>query len=91
MTCLFSILGQTRLRIGARLDHSWAPAKPRGMLGVLLTSPGRWFTISDLVAWMWDEEAKLPRNLAQTFYNYAGPVRKYSPSCSKNCADCVSE
>lgn len=75
MTCLFSILGQTRLRIGARLDHSWAPAKPRGMLGVLLTSPGRWFTISDLVAWMWDEEAKLPRNLAQTFYNYAGRIK----------------
>jgi tetratricopeptide (TPR) repeat protein len=45
------------------------------MLGVLLTRPGSWFTISELVAWMWDEDDRLPRNLAQTFYNYAGRIK----------------
>ncbi|WP_367128992.1 tetratricopeptide repeat protein [Saccharothrix sp. HUAS TT1] len=75
MTCLFSILGETRLRIGFRLDKSWATPKARGMLGVLLTSPGSWFTTSELVEWMWAEDDKLPRNLAQTFYNYSGRIR----------------
>ncbi|MER5266475.1 tetratricopeptide repeat protein [Actinosynnema sp. NPDC002837] len=45
------------------------------MLGVLLTKPGSWFTTSELVEWMWEEDDKLPRNLAQTFYNYSGRIR----------------
>ncbi len=75
MTCLFSILGPTRLRIGSRLDTSWATPKARGMLGALLTSPGSWFTTSELVEWMWGEDDKLPRNLTQTFYSYASRIK----------------
>ncbi|MFE9750677.1 ATP-binding protein [Saccharothrix saharensis] len=46
------------------------------MLGVLLTGPGSWFSTSELVEWMWAEDDKLPRNLAQTFYGYSGRIRQ---------------
>ncbi|ONI90684.1 hypothetical protein ALI22I_11215 [Saccharothrix sp. ALI-22-I] len=46
------------------------------MLGALLTNPGSWFSTSELVEWMWAEDDKLPRNMAQTFYSYAGRIRQ---------------
>ncbi|MEJ2852059.1 MULTISPECIES: AfsR/SARP family transcriptional regulator [unclassified Saccharothrix] len=75
MTCLFTILGQTRIRADAGLRRDWAAPKTRAMLGALLTRPGEWFTTTSLVDWMWTAEDRLPKNIAQTFYNYANRIR----------------
>lgn len=75
MTCHFTILGQTRIRLGAGLRRDWAAPKTRAMLGALLTRPGEWFTTTSLVDWMWTTDDRLPKNVAQTFYNYAKRIR----------------
>ncbi|GAA0209703.1 tetratricopeptide repeat protein [Saccharothrix mutabilis subsp. mutabilis] len=68
-------MGQTRIRSAAGLRRDWAAPKTRAMLGALLTRPGEWFTTTSLVDWMWTTDDRLPKNVAQTFYNYAKRIR----------------
>lgn len=76
MDCSFQVLGRTGVRLGGRMITDWGTAKARGLLAVLLTRPGQWVTVENLLEWVWSEGHALPHNPAQTFYNYANKVRE---------------
>jgi tetratricopeptide (TPR) repeat protein len=76
VTCLFKILNHAELCIGGAFDAEWGSPKARGMLAVLVTRPGEWFSTAELRDWMWTEDEPLPKNMPQTFYGYANKIRE---------------
>jgi len=69
----FSILGQTRLRIGDRFDDHWGQPKLRGILAVLL-HPRQAVPVDTIIDWVWPA-GDGPGDPAGTFQRYAGRIR----------------
>ncbi|MEV0082985.1 tetratricopeptide repeat protein [Saccharopolyspora sp. NPDC050642] len=70
----FKIFGQVRLRLAGTWQDDWQATKIRGLLGVLLTRPGKTIPISLVVDWLWGREAD-PARHAKTLQTYVTRLR----------------
>jgi DNA-binding SARP family transcriptional activator len=71
----FTILGQTGIRVGDRVDTQWGPLKLRAMLAALLTRPGALVPAAELIDWIWPEDEEPPKNPTQALHLYSSRIR----------------
>jgi tetratricopeptide (TPR) repeat protein len=71
----FKIFG----RVGVRLDGSWPTdwqaTKVRGMLGVLLTRPGKTIPVTLMIEWLWGQDGD-PTRHPKTLHGYVTRLRR---------------
>ncbi|MCA1194847.1 MULTISPECIES: tetratricopeptide repeat protein [unclassified Saccharopolyspora] len=72
----FKICGSVWVRLAGEAPQGWRQsAKVRGLLGVLLTRPGRTIRVPALVDWLWGQEAD-PVKASKSLTNYVTRLRQ---------------